>query len=92
MKCQLIFNILHVIISQTAKLYVVSVFLNNFAIAHVQLPKRWGAWIEAVNNYSEHFKTVKSIAAKFPSESAVSERESPSAVSDTKVACSTAYI
>jgi hypothetical protein len=34
------------------------------------MPTNWGTWIEAVNFYSEHFETVKSIVAKFPSKSA----------------------
>jgi hypothetical protein len=38
--------------------------------------------------YSEHFETVKTIVAKFPYESAVSVRESQSAFSNPKVACS----
>jgi hypothetical protein len=53
---------------------------------------RWGTWIEAVNFYSEHFEIVKSIASKFPSESAVSVCESHSAFCDPEVACSIAYI
>jgi hypothetical protein len=56
------------------------------------LPTRWGTWIEAVNFYSEHFETVKSIVAKFPSVSAVSVHESQDAVRDPKVACSIACI
>jgi hypothetical protein len=97
LKRQLIFNLLHGIISQKTELFiaeldVVSAFLNIFAVAHVPLPTRWGAWIEAVNIYSENFETVKSIVAQFPSESAVSVRESQGACSDLKVACSTANI
>jgi hypothetical protein len=66
LKCQLIFNILHGIIAQktellTAELEFVSAFLNIFAIAHVPLPTRWGAWIEAVNICSKNFETVNSI-------------------------------
>jgi hypothetical protein len=53
---------------------------------------RWGTWIEAVNFYSEHFETVKTIVTKFPFEPAVSVRESQSAFSDPKGACSIAYI
>jgi hypothetical protein len=45
-----------------------------------------------LNRSSEHFETVKSIVAKFPSESAVLVRESQSAVSDPKVVNSIAYI
>jgi hypothetical protein len=56
------------------------------------VPARWGAWIEAVNFCSEHFEPVKSIVAKFPSESAVSVHESQSACSDPKVACLIDYI
>jgi hypothetical protein len=56
------------------------------------VPTRWGTWIEAVNFYNEHFKTVKSILTKFPSESALSVSESKGAFSDPKVACSIAYI
>jgi hypothetical protein len=56
------------------------------------VPTRWGTWIEAVNFYSEHFETVKSIVTKFPSESAVSARESQSAFGDPEVACSIANI
>jgi hypothetical protein len=52
------------------------------------VPTRWGTSIDAVNFYSEHFETVKSIAAKFPFESAVSVGESQSAFSDPKVTCS----
>jgi hypothetical protein len=81
LKCQLIFHILHGIISQQtelliAELDIVSAFLNIFAIAHVPLTTRWGACTEAVNIYSENFENVKSIVAKFPSESAVLVRES----------------
>jgi hypothetical protein len=56
------------------------------------VPTRWGTWIETVDFLSEHFETMKSIVAKFPSDSAVSVRESQSAFSDPKVACSIAYI
>jgi hypothetical protein len=56
------------------------------------VPTRWGTWIEAVNFYTEQFENVKSIVAKFPSESAVLMHESQSAFSDPKVACSIAYI
>jgi hypothetical protein len=48
--------------------------------------------MEAVNFYIEHFEIVKSIVAKFPSESAVSLGESEGALSDPKEACSIAYI
>jgi hypothetical protein len=54
------------------------------------VPTREGTWIEAVS--SEPFETVKSFVAKFPSESAVSVRDSQSAFSDPKVTCSTVYI
>jgi hypothetical protein len=53
------------------------------------LPRRWGTWIEVVNFYSERFETVKSIVAKFPSESAVLVRESQRAFSDPEVVRST---
>jgi hypothetical protein len=56
------------------------------------VPARWGTWIEAVIFYSEHFETVKSIVAKFPSESAVSVHESQNAFSNQKLACPIAYI
>jgi hypothetical protein len=56
------------------------------------VPTRWRTWIEAVNLNSEHFENVKSVVAKFPSESAVLMHESQSAFSDPKVACSVAYI
>jgi hypothetical protein len=56
------------------------------------VPTRWGAWIESVNFYSEHFQTVKSIVAKFPSEFAVLMHESQSAFSYPKVACPIANI
>jgi hypothetical protein len=52
------------------------------------VPTRWGTWIKAVNFYSEHIETVKSIVDKFPSESAVLVRE----FSNPKVVCSIAYI
>jgi hypothetical protein len=55
-------------------------------------PTRWGIWREAVNFYSEQFETVKSIVARFPSQSVVLMRKSQSAFRDPKVACSTAYI
>jgi hypothetical protein len=48
------------------------------------MPTRWGTWIDAVNFYSEHFETVKSIVVKFPSESAVSVHESNDAFRDPK--------
>jgi hypothetical protein len=48
--------------------------------------------MEAVTLYSEQPETAKSIVAKFPSESAVSVRESQIAFSDPKAACSIAYI
>jgi hypothetical protein len=54
------------------------------------VPTRWGTCIEAVNFCSEHFESVKSVVAKFPSESAVSVDESQSAFSYPKVACSIA--
>jgi hypothetical protein len=47
---------------------------------------KWETWIEAVSFYSEHFETVKSIVAKFPSESDDSVREYQGAFSDTEVA------
>jgi hypothetical protein len=53
---------------------------------------RWGTWIEAVNFCKEHFETVKSVVAKFPSESAVSVRESQRAFSYPRVPCSVDYI
>jgi hypothetical protein len=56
------------------------------------VPTKWGTWIEAVNFYSGHIETVKSNVAKFPSEFSVSVRESQSAFSDPKVACSIAYV
>jgi hypothetical protein len=58
----------------------------------VPVPTRWGTWTEAINFYSEHFESVKSIVAKFPTASAVSVRESQSAFSDQEMACSIAYI
>jgi hypothetical protein len=54
------------------------------------VPTRCGTWIEAVKFYSEHFETVKSIVAKFPSVSAVSVHESQDASRDPKVASSIA--
>jgi hypothetical protein len=48
------------------------------------MPTRWRTWIEAVNFYSEHFETVKSIVAKFPSASAISVHEFQSAFSIQK--------
>jgi hypothetical protein len=56
------------------------------------VPRKWGAWIEAVNFCSEHFETVKSVVTKFPSESALLVHESQSAFSNLKVVCSVAYI
>jgi hypothetical protein len=56
------------------------------------VPTRSGTQIETVNFYSEHFETVKSIVAKFPSESAVLVCESQGAFSNPVVACSIAYI
>jgi hypothetical protein len=56
------------------------------------VPTRWRTRIEAFNFYSEEFGTVKSIVAKFPTESAVSVRESQSALSDPEGACSIAYV
>jgi hypothetical protein len=52
----------------------------------------WGTWMETVNFHSEHFGTVKSTVANFPSESAVSVHDPQSAFSDPKVVCSIAYI
>jgi hypothetical protein len=56
------------------------------------VPKRWGTWIEAINMYSEPFKTVKSVVSKLSSEPVVSFCESQSAFSDPKVPCSVDYI
>jgi hypothetical protein len=48
------------------------------------VPTRRGTWIEAVNFCSEHLETVKSIVAKFPSESAVLVHEAQFSFSDPK--------
>jgi hypothetical protein len=56
------------------------------------VPKRLGTWIEAVNFYSEHFETAKSVIAKLPCESALSAHGSQSAFSNPKVCCLFSYI
>jgi hypothetical protein len=66
--------------------------LPDASLPREPVPTRWGTWIEAVNFYSEHSETAKSIVAKFPSESAVLLCESQSTFSDPEVACSISYI
>jgi hypothetical protein len=66
--------------------------LARCTLAPEPVPTRCRTWIEAVNFYIGHFETVKSILARFPSESAVWVLESQSAFSNPKVACSVAYI
>jgi hypothetical protein len=53
---------------------------------------RWGTWIQAVNFYNKHFDVVKSVVTTFHAESAVAVRESQTALIETKVACSMAYV
>jgi hypothetical protein len=53
------------------------------------MPTRFGTWTEAVTFYSEHFEAVKSVVAKFPSESAVRILE---CIQQSKTGCSAAYI
>jgi hypothetical protein len=67
-------------------------YLPDTSLSPEAAATRWGTWIEAVNFCSDQFETVKSVVAKFPSESAVSERESQNAFCEPEVACSIAYI
>jgi hypothetical protein len=53
---------------------------------------RWGTWIQAAKFYNEHLDVVKSIVATFHVESAVAVRESQTAFSVPKIACSMSYV
>jgi hypothetical protein len=66
--------------------------LPNVALLPETVLTKWGTWIQAVNFYNKHFDVVKSVVATFHAESAVAVRESQTAFSEPKIACSMAYV
>jgi hypothetical protein len=66
--------------------------LPDVALPPEPVLTRWGTWIQAVNFYNKHFDVLKSFVTTFHAESAVAVRESQTALIETKVASSMAYV